>query len=162
MTSNVLIFRCYLCIALCFLIPFSILLSVQVYSIFQTNLIISWLGKEFKEKKIIDEDFYSNLSKSYLRRKKWLDFIALHEFFYNYDIVNKDRLYSSLAYCYESSIFTKTAEYFYLKAVFLSPSSLPILKKLLKFYKKFESFEKVSKLSDQIQNIEASSSNRSR
>nr|YP_009654279.1 hypothetical protein [Pleurostichidium falkenbergii]QCH39566.1 hypothetical protein [Pleurostichidium falkenbergii] len=126
MNNNLFLIRFYLLIIILFLLFFSMLVSKQLFVLFRNNLRYIVLFKQIKTKLNLNESKYVSLLLLCSSRANFFLSIALLEFFLQCksNLIKKDLLYASLAYCYYKNFFYSIAEYYYLKILVLFPYNI--------------------------------------
>nr|YP_009394866.1 hypothetical protein [Polysiphonia stricta]ARW63428.1 hypothetical protein [Polysiphonia stricta] len=136
MSDTNLLFRLYLLMVFFFLLFFSLFLSKEMYLLLKQSLQIISVPFKFDSKKNLLNDDYFTLFNIFFARGNFLICLSLSEFYLESDksFLNKDILYTFLAYVYCENSFWNIAEYYYLKALSLSPENCDIMFSLGKMY----------------------------
>nr|ARW60104.1 hypothetical protein [Laurencieae sp.] len=157
MSNNILLFRLYIIFALLFLVPISLFVTLQLYSLIKANKmvynLVNYLPGDMAF--AIDNKVYNNLVDLYLTRKKFFLCISLAELYLFLSPLQKDLIYISLAYCYQKNCFFYVAEYYYLKALSISPNSVLILVNLRKIYKNIGNYDRESFINNHIKRLDS-------
>jgi len=122
----------YFILILLFLIPFSVLVSLQLFQLIKFEL-------SFNELKQIDSDNYSmdqlfNLLTILLKKQLWLNSIHLMESRKNIPSKNIHQYFNSIGYLYDSMDQYNLAILYYLKALSSQEDYIIALQNLAKVY----------------------------
>nr|WMP11732.1 Ycf37 [Laurencia australis]WMP11943.1 Ycf37 [Laurencia australis] len=152
MTSSFILFRSYIIFVLLFLLPASLLITKQIYSVLKINLSIYNLTNHFKKKQltVLNDQFYVGLLNVYLERQNFFLSISLSELYLSLFPVQRNLAYKSLGQCYQQNGFFYVAEYYYLLYLSISNDSLSVLSSLLEIYIYLDNHNKISFVEDQI------------
>nr|ARW64051.1 hypothetical protein [Chondria sp. (in: red algae)] len=145
MDHNIILFRLYIIIALCFLIPLSLLVSIQLYSLFKSYALTYFLLNFFlnNNKVNCNNKDYDTLFILLLKQQRFFLCISSVEYLLSLRYSELDPLYMLLAYCYQNHNFCYVAEYYYLKALSCSPNNEIILSKLTQVSSKLSKHPKL-------------------
>lgn len=154
MSNSIFLFRVYLAIVFLFLSFFSLVLSKDLFFLIRKRFQIFTLSIMLY--KAFSKEFYIILSNLYLERKNFFLVICLSEFVsdFSYSYMIKDISYSFLAYSYFKSSFFNIAEYYYWKALNLSPYNCDIMFALSKMYYEIGDNSKVKTLCNSIKSVD--------
>lgn len=135
MITNILLFRIYIIFALFFLLPFSFLISVELFHFIKWSFIGLYFNfRHFTKNFELNSNNSTLLFEFYYKRKKWFLSVCLLELSCIIEIIDKTLLFSFLAYLYEQISYLNIAEYYYLKANLHSPYNTDILSSLANLY----------------------------
>nr|YP_009326608.1 hypothetical chloroplast RF37 [Membranoptera platyphylla]AMJ16865.1 hypothetical chloroplast RF37 [Membranoptera platyphylla] len=151
MNNNLVLFYLYIVITLFFLVPLCYLISIQLFHIIYCT-IFSYLNYNlyFSSFQTRDSAKYIQFFNFYIKEKQWFLCISMLEFAYEKKICDNMILFNNLAYCYKSLDFWQITEYYYLKALFYSPSNLSILSNLSNLYKASNQMNKAKEINRRI------------
>nr|QCI04541.1 hypothetical protein [Apoglossum ruscifolium] len=151
MNSNLFLFYIYVIIALCFLIPLSYIISLELFNLI-VSLIFIYLNYSVVYNNLINSNKlkYYKLIDFYVNRRQLFLCISILEFSLIQGYFDNIFIYSYLAYCYKSLFYFQIAEYYYLKALFYSPSNVVILNNLFELYNMSEQSNKANEIYDRI------------
>nr|QCI05955.1 hypothetical protein [Delesseria sanguinea] len=135
MNNNLVLFYLYIVITLFFLVPLCYLISIQLFRIIYCT-IFNYFNYDlfFSNFNIEDNSKYVKFFNFYLQEKQWFLCISMLELAYEKRACDNIILLNNLAYCYKNLNFWQITEYYYLKALFYSPSNLSILNNLSNLY----------------------------
>nr|YP_010170872.1 hypothetical protein K8K75_pgp194 [Chondria tumulosa]QSD57013.1 hypothetical protein [Chondria tumulosa] len=155
MNNNTVLFRLYVIFILCFLIPMSFVVSLQIYSLFKDFFAIYFLYNFTirSSKLLLDYHYYNKLFDLFLERQQFSLCISSAELFASIFLVNIDLVYTLLAFCYQKNSFFYIAEYYYLKALSFSPTSIVILSSLAKIYSKTGNYNQLKYINNKISQL---------
>nr|ARW68200.1 hypothetical protein [Chondria sp. (in: red algae)] len=155
MFTDVFLFRSYIVIALSVLIPLSFIITLQIYYLLRRYILIDFLlHRRMANKKFtFIYDDYNKLFNLFLDHQKFFLCISSVELCADTFNINTNSLYILLAYCYQKSYFLYIAEYYYLKALDISPNSQIILQGLAKIYSDLGKYDKLNSINSQIETI---------
>nr|YP_009399415.1 hypothetical protein [Dictyomenia sonderi]ARW69021.1 hypothetical protein [Dictyomenia sonderi] len=136
MCNSILFFRLYLSIILIFLCVFSFFLSRQLLLLLSNNLKLLFLLNNCKKQVNWNENNYISLFSLYIFRENLFLSIALSELILknNYNFIQKDLVYCSLAYVYYCNSFYSISEYYCLKILSVSPYNYKVILNLANIY----------------------------
>ena len=152
MDTNLFLFYLYIIIILLFLLLLSYLISLEIFDTFYS---IIFLNKN-KNLNYVDEMILLYFFDTYVKRKKWFLSISMLEFCYSQNFLDPSTISNRLAYCYSELSYLSISEFYYLNALFYSPSNIVILKNLIKLYNKLKNYTKVEEMNQRILNLNSS------
>ena len=154
MGNSLFLFRLYLAIVFLLLSFFSFVLSKDLFCLIRKRVQIFTLSSILS--KTFSKDSYIFLSNLYLERKSFFFVICLSEFVLDSSdsYMIKDIVYSFLAYAYSQNFLFSISEYYYLKALNLSPYNCDIMFALGKVYYEIGDNSKVDNLCKSIKTID--------
>nr|QJH88217.1 Ycf37 [Pterocladia lucida] len=134
-------------------IPICYILTREIYSIYK-DIILSNINTNNNYKIFVEKQDILRLAQVHLKRKKWLSCILIIEKFTNNN--KRIELYNCLGFCYLSTDFYNTAEYYYDKTLKIHPLNTIALHNLMNIYKskKINKQIKSKKILQQIKLIE--------
>nr|YP_009332828.1 hypothetical chloroplast RF37 [Membranoptera tenuis]AKL79084.1 hypothetical chloroplast RF37 [Membranoptera tenuis] len=151
MNNNLVLFYLYIVMTLFFLVPLCYLISIQLFHIIYC-IIFSYLNynlyfSNFQTKNSIK---YKQFFNFYIKEKQWFLCICMLELAYEKKICSNIILFNNLAYCYKGLDCWQITEYYYLKALFDSPSNLSILNNLSSLYRVSNQVNKAKEINRRI------------
>nr|YP_010155934.1 putative chloroplast RF37 [Cumathamnion serrulatum]QQY85350.1 putative chloroplast RF37 [Cumathamnion serrulatum] len=151
MNNNLVLFYLYIVITLLLLVPLCYLISIQLFKIIYST-IFSYLNYNLYllNFNIVDSNKSIKFFNLYIQEKQWFLCISMLELVYEKEAHSNIILLSNLAYCYKSLNLWQIAEYYYLKALFYSPSNLSILNNLSNLYMISNNINKAEKINRRI------------
>nr|YP_009396306.1 hypothetical protein [Polysiphonia scopulorum]ARW65492.1 hypothetical protein [Polysiphonia scopulorum] len=154
MSNSTLLFHLYLTIVFLLLFIFSISLSKDLFTLIRTlyrvNNSLTFFNTKFTQ------ESYVTLFNLHFNRENFFLCICLSDFLLKSSLIaiKKDLLYTFLAYIYYKNELFNLSEYYYLKALDLSPNNCDIIFALGKMYYNLGYVSKASNLCDSIKNIQ--------
>jgi len=132
--GNSAILYIYFILILIFLIPFSFLVSLQLFQLIKFELYLNDLKQIDSKDYSMDELF--NLLKILVKKKLWLTSINLMESKKNISSENIHKYFNSIGYLYDSMDKYNLAILYYLKALSFKDNYIVALQNLAKVYEK--------------------------
>lgn len=136
--GNSSILYTYFFLILLFLIPFSFLVSVQLFQLIKFELYFYDLNQIDSDDYSMDQLFY--LLKILLKKKLWLTSINLMESKKNIFNENIHKYFNSIGYLYDSMDKHNLAILYYLKALSFQDKYIVALQNLAKVYEKKKNY----------------------
>nr|YP_009392162.1 hypothetical protein [Osmundaria fimbriata]ARW60724.1 hypothetical protein [Osmundaria fimbriata] len=154
MVNSIFLFRLYVLAFLLFLIPLSFFTTVQLLSLIRMILKYNIFFNDFSHNfQVLDVLSFKDIFNFHANRKQWFLCVSLIDLSFHYSNLDTDLLYISLAYSYKTNSFLSIAEYYYLKALSISPSNIVALKSLAIIYDQLGKREKALSLYDKISSL---------
>nr|YP_009397344.1 hypothetical protein [Dasyclonium flaccidum]ARW66530.1 hypothetical protein [Dasyclonium flaccidum] len=139
-TNSILLFRSYLLVFLCLLIPLFFLINVEVYQIIKK--VYGFYLHSYSSRNNLNLNSFNLWFEFYVISKQWLLCISMIELFYLSDIIKSDLAFISLAYCYRNINCLEIAEYYYLITLSYVPNDISLLKNLASVYDQLGQYDK--------------------
>lgn len=155
MSNDILLFRSYILIVLFFLVPISLIVTLQIYFVLKSYILIYFLSNSFvrDQKVILHHESYNELFRLLLYNHRFSCCISSVELLIHIINSDMDIFYALLAYCYQKSYFFYIAEYYYLKALNLSPDNEAILSNLSIIYLTLDDNDKLKSINNKLKMI---------
>lgn len=154
MNNSIILFRFYLIIIFLLLFIFSMILSKGLFRLIIKGFKITFLSSLSCEK--FSQESYLLLYKFYLDRGDFFLCISLSEMILDYcsEFIRKDIIYFCLASAYSRITLLHISEYYYLKALTVSPCNCDIMFALSKMYYDIGFMSKAKNICNSIKNID--------
>nr|YP_009395898.1 hypothetical protein [Dasya naccarioides]ARW65084.1 hypothetical protein [Dasya naccarioides] len=146
MSNNFILFYLYLLMILLFLSILSYLISIELFYLFY----IIFFTKINYNLSQVDKETFIHFVNLYTKRKEWLLFISMLEFYLNKKRFDPVTIYNNLGYCYSSLYYFQIAEYYYCNALLIDKNSMLTLQNLSQLYKKFSNDNKLNQINNMI------------
>nr|YP_009019518.1 hypothetical protein [Gracilaria salicornia]AHH24486.1 hypothetical protein [Gracilaria salicornia]UAD87538.1 hypothetical protein [Gracilaria salicornia] len=146
-------FEIYLILVTCLLLPICYLITNSITYIYYQLKCLKDI-QETKNIMCIDNTYILYIANIYIKRKKWLDCIAMLEFYMTKVRVNEAKMlaqyYNYIGLCYQNTNIYKIAQKYYLKAYNKAPLTKQILKNLASIYKLSGDIENANKIHEKL------------